>query len=64
MGDHLLDFVGNPANATFGGSGGFGDEIPSSPDSAEQGKVSLDMLHRLRSQLCYVQLVTLGRSQE
>ena len=52
------------AHVTFGGSGGMGDEIPSSPDSAEQGKVSLDMLQRLRPQVCCVQLVTLGRSKE
>ena len=40
MGDRLLDFVGNPVNATFGGSGGLRDDIPSSPDPGVQGKVS------------------------
>ena len=60
MGDCMLDFVGDPANATFGGSCGMGDDIPSSPDPGVQGKVSLVVLHRLRPQVCCVQLVISG----
>ena len=66
MGDRLLDFLGDPTNATFGSSVGMGDDIPSSPDPGVQGKVSLDMMHlyRLHPRVCCVQLVTSGRSQE
>ena len=45
MGDRLLDFVGDPANAA------------SSPDPGVQGKVSLDVLHRLCPGVYCVQLV-------
>ena len=38
MGDRLLDFVGDPANATFGCSGEMRDNISSSPDPGVQGK--------------------------
>ena len=64
MGDRLLDFVGDPAYITFGGSGGMRDDIPSSPDAGVQGKVSLHVLQRLRPRFCCVQLVTSGRSQK
>ena len=59
MGDHLLDFVADPANITFGGSGGMRDDIPTSPNSGMKGKVSVVVLHRLHPQVCSMQLVTL-----
>ena len=53
-------FVGEQANATFCGSGGMGDDIPSDPGM--HGKVSLVVLHRIRPRVCCVQLVTSGRN--
>ena len=52
MSDRLLDFVGNPANATFGASGGMEDDKPSSPDPGVKGNESLDVLHRLHPRVC------------
>ena len=66
MGDRLLDFVGDPANAIHlvPNYCGMGDNISSSPDPGVQGMVSRVVLHRLRPRVYCVQLVTLGGSQE
>ena len=54
----------DPANATFGGRVGMGDDLPLSPDPGLQGKASLIVIHRLRHQVFCVQWMSFGRSKE
>ncbi|MEW8546774.1 MAG: hypothetical protein AB2693_24940 [Candidatus Thiodiazotropha sp.] len=62
MGDRLLDFVDDPANATFGGSSGMGDDMISGPRHAGKSVTSY-VAKALPSDLLCEQLVNLGRSQ-
>ena len=50
--DGLLDFVGDPANATFGDSVGMGYIMALSLGSSEKGNEILDVLHRHCPQVC------------